>query len=251
MTSTRAAASSRIPFGRIAATYLLSIPLAALFAPAGFAFDASVAGLAVGFGWLMGLAPWWLAINAVFVPALSLGLSAEISPLWALAGFVALVLVYGGIWRSRVPLFFTSGRTVDALRALLPGGAVRFVDLGCGDARVLTRLAADRPGSRFEGVEQAWVPWLLARLRCRLSRSDCAVRRADLWATDLSGYDVVYAYLSPAVMLELWEKARREMRPGSRLISAFEVPGVAASESVEIGDAMRTRLNVWHMGEGR
>lgn len=248
--STAAAASSRVPLGRIAATYLFSVPLAWLLAPAGLSFDASVAGLAVGFGWLMGLAPWWLAINAVFVPALSFGLSLEISPLWALAAFVGLMLVYGAIWKSRVPLFFTSARTQEALGALLPAGAIRFLDVGCGDARVLTRLAAERAGSRFEGVEQALVPWLLARLRCHLSQGDCAVRRADLWATDLSGYDVVYAYLSPAVMPELWEKAQREMRPGTKLVSAFAVPGRSPDRSIDVGDAMDTRLHVWTMHAG-
>ena len=246
-----AGAASRIPLGRIAATYLLSLPLAALVAPAGFAFDASVAGLAVGFGWLMGLAPWWLAINAVFVPALSFGLSLEISPLWALAAFIGLILVYGAIWKSRVPLFFTSSRTLGALRTLLPQGPIRFLDAGCGDARVLTRLAAERPEGRFEGVEQALVPWLMARVRCRLSRGSCAVSRGDLWAADLSRYDVVYAYLSPAVMPEFWVKAKREMRPGTLLVSAFAVPGAAPSESVDVGDAVRTRLNVWRMGKAR
>ena len=245
-----AAASSRAPFGHLAAIYLLSVPLAWLVTPAGVPLDASVAGLAVGLGWLIGLAPWWLAINAVFVPALSAALTLEISPVWALAAFAALVLVYGGIWKSRVPLFFTSARSQGALRELLPDGPIRFLDVGCGDARVLARLAAVRPESRFEGVEQALVPWLAARLRCRLSRSGCAVRRADLWTTDLGAYDVVYAYLSPAVMPELWQKAQREMRAGSRLVSAFEVPGIAPAEQVDVGDAMGTRLNVWHMGQG-
>ena len=167
-----AGAASRIPIGRIAATYLLSLPLAALVAPAGFAFDASVAGLVVGFGWLMGLAAVVAGDQRGFRPG------AVVRPLprnlarMVLGAFVALILVYGGIWKSRVPLFFTSALTLGALRGLLPQGPVRFLDAGCGDARVLTRLAAERPESRFEGVEQALVPWSMARLRCRLARGD-------------------------------------------------------------------------------
>ena len=187
----------------------------------------------------------------MFVPALSFGLSLDVSPVWALAAFVCLILVYGAIWKSRVPLFFTSARTQRALEGLLPEGEMRFLDVGCGDARVLTRLAELRPESRFEGVEQALVPWLMARLRCRFSKGDCGVKQADLWQTDLSGYDVVYAYLSPAVMPELWEKARREMRPGSHLVSAFAVPGVTPVHSIDVGDAVRTRLHVWKIGKGK
>ena len=169
----------------------------------------------------------------------------------AVAALVALVLVYGCIWKSRVPLFFTTARAQDALAAVLPPGPLRFLDLGCGDARVLARLAGKRPGSHFDGVEQALVPWLVASLRCWLAEGDCAVARGDLWAADLSQYDVVYAYLSPAVMPALWDKARREMRPGTRLVSAFAVPGAEPDETVEAGDALRTRLHVWNMGEGR
>jgi hypothetical protein len=239
---------SRAPFGALAAIYAISIPLAWLVTPAGVSWDTSIAGFAVGLSWLMGLAPWWLAINAVFVPALSFAVTADVSPLWALAAFAALLLVYGGIWKSRVPLFFTSRRALLPLSRLIPDGAARFLDIGCGDARVLTRLAGEHRSCRFEGVEQALVPWLLALARCRLARGDCAVTRADLWKTDLSRYDVVYAYLSPAVMARLWAKARGEMRPGTRLVSAFAVPGVAPAETIEVGDAMGTRLHVWHMG---
>ena len=246
-----AATSSRLPLGRLAATYLLSVPLAWFATFAGMPWDASVAGFAVGFGWLFGLAPWWLAINAVFVPALSLGLALDVSPAWALGALVTLILVYGGIWKSRVPLFFSSARTQDALARLLPQGRIAFLDVGCGDARVLTRLAGGRPESRFEGVEQAFLPWLLGRLRCRLAGGECAVRRSDLWRLDLGAYDVVYAYLSPAVMAELWTKAQREMRDGALLVSAFAVPGAQPDRTIETGDAIATRLHVWRMEGGR
>ena len=70
----------------------------------------------------------------------------------------------------------------------------------------------------------------------------------DFWRTDLARYDVVYAYLSPAAMPRLWAKARREMRPGSLLVSnGFEVPGVPAGRVIPLGDAMRSTLHVWQM----
>jgi predicted O-methyltransferase YrrM len=44
---------------------------------------------------------------------------------------------------------------------------------------------------------------------------------------DFAQFDVVFAYLSPAAMPELWKKAQREMRPGSLLISyEFPIEGV-------------------------
>jgi hypothetical protein len=52
-------------------------------------------------------------------------------------------------------------------------------------------------------------------------------------------------------MPDLWDKARREMRAGSLLIScAFEVPGHPANQIIEAGPAARERLHVWQMGQG-
>ena len=237
------------PFARVALAQGLAVALAWALSPPAWPWEALAAGFAAGFGCMLGLAPWWLAINALFVPALSWALAADLPPLWALAALAGLLLVYGRIWTSRVPLFFSSGRAQEALAALLPQDRpVAFLDAGCGDARVLARLAQARPDSRFEGIEHAFVPWLMARLRCWKTDAQCYVRRGNLWSLGLTQYDVVYAYLSPAVMPRFWDKARREMRPGSLLVSAFPVPDARAARCVEVDDAMGTRLHVCRIG---
>jgi hypothetical protein len=246
-----AAQLSRSPFSRLALIYAVSIPLAWTFTPEGLPWYVVGAGLATALSAFSRLPRWWIAINAVFLPALAWGLTLDISPLWAAGALAALCAVYGGIWKTRVPLFFSSGHTQKALTELLPEGALEFLDVGCGDGRVLTRLAAERPESRFEGVEKALVPSLLAQLRCWLSAGRCAVQRRDLWTMSLGTYDVVYAYLSPAVMGRFWEKARKEMRPGSMLVSAFAVPGKRPDRWIDVDDTMQTRLHVWRMGPRR
>ena len=241
--------AGRAPHLRLAAIYALGVPFAWALTPHGWPWEGVAAACAVALTWLLGLAPWWLAINALFLPALGWGLTLAVSPLWALAALVALVLVYGSVWASRVPLFFSSTRAQEAIAAVLPQDRpVAFLDAGCGDARVLARLAAARPDSRFEGIEHALVPWLLARLHCWKNDAQYYVRHGDLWGHGLTQYDVVYAYLSPAVMERFWEKARREMRPGSLLISAFSPPGIEAADYVEIDDRVRTRLHILRIG---
>jgi hypothetical protein len=74
------------------------------------------------------------------------------------------------------------------------------------------------------------------------------VQRRDFMQVDLSGYDVVYAFLSPAPMPQLWAKARREMRPGSLFVSlAFAVPGVAPERVIDVSERERHTLYVWRM----
>jgi SAM-dependent methyltransferase len=244
--------SGRAPLARVAAAHAIGVPLAWVLAPAILPWPALAAAFAVGFGWLLRLPSWWLAINAVFVPALGASLALDLSPLWSMSALVALLLVYGRIWSSRVPLFFSSTAAQTAIAKLIPQDKpVAFLDAGCGDARVIAQLCASRPDCRFEGIEHAFIPWLLARLRCWQNDGAYYVRRGDLWGHGLTQYDMVFAYLSPAVMPRFWDKVRREMRPGSILVSAFAVPGAGGGEFIDIGDSMNTRLHVCRIGAER
>ncbi|HQT25596.1 MAG TPA: class I SAM-dependent methyltransferase, partial [Burkholderiales bacterium] len=82
------------------------------------------------------------------------------------------------------------------------------------------------------------------KLRCH-HLSNCEMKWGDYGKVDLARYDFVFAYLSPVPMPMLFEKARREMRKGSFLISnSFSVPGMDPDEIVEAGDR---RLYFWRM----
>jgi SAM-dependent methyltransferase len=233
---------------RVFAIYAVSVPFAWAVTPDPLPWELVATALSLVLVPVMRLGAWWLAINAVFLPALIAALELNLAPGWSLAALALLALLYGRIWTSQVPLFFSSRDAQIALAKLLPDRPITFLDAGCGDARVLTRLASARPESRFHGIEHALGPWLAARMRCRDREQQCHVFRGDLWGRTLAQYDVVYAFLSPAVMQRLWDKARQEMRPGSLLVSAFGVPNVKPDEQFEVGDVLRTQLHVWRMG---
>jgi predicted O-methyltransferase YrrM len=64
-------------------------------------------------------------------------------------------------------------------------------------------------------------------LRSRIRQSNAHFIRGDYDRLDFASYDVVFAYLSPAAMPALWQKANVEMRKGSLLLSyEFDIPGV-------------------------
>ena len=213
--------------------------------PTGVALGAGVAAAAIGV--FVRLPPWWRVIHLV-LPFLALGaLALAPDPAWYLGAFIATVLVFRAAPADGVPLYLSSSAEIDALGTLVPGAAaLRVLDAGCGTGSVLAGLARRRPQARLEGIESSLLPWVVARLRSAV-RARFGVKWGSLWRADFGAYDLVYAFLSPAPMSRLWEKARREMRPGTLLVSnRFPVPGVAPTLAVPTGPGGRC-LYVWRM----
>ena len=170
---------------------------------------------------------WWLALHLVFSPALVALHGLGLAPAWYLAAFVALALVFGNPVRTRVPLFLSHRATIEALAPLLPPDRLfRFLDVGSGTGRVVVALARAFPQGEFTGVEQAILPYLIARWRGR-GLPNLHLRRADAFALPWTGYDVLYAFLSPVPMPDLWRKACAELPPGALVCSnEFPIPGI-------------------------
>ena len=93
-------------------------------------------------------------------------------------------------------------------------------DLGSGDGRIVI-LAAQRYGTRGVGIELD--PKLVASSR-QVARDiglDDKVTfvEGDLFTADISRATIVTLYLSPTVNRDLEPKLRRELRPGTRIVS--------------------------------
>lgn len=195
----------------------------------------AIGALALIFATLTRQAWWWRLMHAVFMPLIWLTHSLAIDPGWFLLAFVLLLLVYRGALSGQVPLYLSNRETVAALAELLgeenPG---RFLDLGAGVGSTVVPLADCWPDWQFTGVENAPLTWLAGWL-LGLGRPNVHWRWDDLWQARLGEYDVVYAFLSPTPMPDLWRKAQAEMRPGSLFVSnSFPVPGMAPTRIIEV-----------------
>ncbi len=187
-------------------------------------------------------ARWWLPIHLAFTPVIVAAQGVGIAPGWYLAAFVTLLLVYWTSFRTQVPLYLSNRRTAEAVGRLLAPTPTRLLDIGAGTGSLLRPLAKLRPDCRFTGIEQAPAPWLLGRALAS-AHANIDWRRGNLFTPSWSDYDVVYAFLSPVPMAAVWDKARAEMRPGSRLLSnSFPVPGRKPDFVVDVEDARQTRL---------
>ncbi len=209
--------------------------------------------LAAVLSYYAGLARWWWFIQLFFAPALVLMLGLQLPPYLFLFLFLLLLLVYWSTFRTQVPLYLSSHKVWQELEHWLPAAKTdvrfTFMDLGCGLGGVLTHLARVRPDGFYTGVEAAPLPFLWSWLRTKLGGyRNCRIDWGSLWDCDLYDYDVVFAYLSPVPMEQLWHKARAEMRPGTLFISStFSVPDQSPQESIQVDDLHHSTLLVWRM----
>lgn len=187
---------------------------------------------------------WWQIIHALFPVLVYLATQLELSPGWYLLAFGLCWLVFGQVASSGVPLYLSNRPALELLSERIPQN-VNFLDVGAGTGTVLACLARTRPDLALSGIEHAWLPWLVGRLRLPASVD---WQRGDYRLSSFSKVDVLYAFLSPVPMRDLWQKARQEMRTGSWFISnTFEVPGEEPDEIIELNDWKRGRLLLWRM----
>lgn len=239
---------------QIAAVTLVLITLSMMGQRVTPLFLALCCGLvAAVFSYLLGQARWWWLIQLAFMPAVVVMLALDLPPTLFLIAFLIFMLVYWSTFRSQVPLYLSSNKVWVALEALLPAAqpnqVFSFVDLGSGLGGVLTHLASKRTDGRYVGVEAAPLPCLWSWLRIKLAGlKNCSVRWGSMWDADLGQYDVVFAYLSPVPMAQLWTKARAEMRPGSLFISStFVVLEHPPQRTIQIDDLHHSTLYIWEM----
>jgi SAM-dependent methyltransferase len=151
---------------------------------------------------------------------------------------------------ARTPdIFFTPTMeaVADAMLKLAKITADDVVyDLGSGDGRILI-LAAQKYGARGVGIE---LDPRLVELSRQVARDGEVVDRVefiegDLFTADISGATIVTLYLSPGVNRRLEPKLRRELRPGTRVVSHQFPIGTWTPDKVVRSEDDRTDLYLW------
>lgn len=198
---------------------------------------------------LIGLSPVWRGFNAALWPAAVLAMTYGL-PNDALFVVVVLgLLLYLPTFWTKVPYYPTSEKTYEEILKILPKDrAFKFIDLGAGISSLLSYLSTRLPLGSFYGYEISPLAWLISKARFIFpGQGKAAIKYQNFWAINLADFDVVYAFLAPPPMARLWEKAKKEMKPGSIFITnSFEVPA-PANQIIEIGDSRRARLFIHRM----
>ncbi|WP_052700452.1 hypothetical protein [Methylocucumis oryzae] len=195
------------------------------------------AGCAVTVASLLKQPVWWRFIHALFVPLLLFSYWLNLPSSVYLSLFSIGMLVYWGTIQGEVPLFLSSLATARAVAELISKEDCRhFAELGAGTGSLLPTLTQQNPTLSITAFEHAPLPWLICYWRSR-RLSAIKVLYQNFWQADLAEFDVVFAFLSPAVMPALARKLKNEMRSGSLLISSsFAVPDWQAERIVNLSN---------------
>lgn len=144
-------------------------------------------------------------------------------PVWGwLLPLGLLLLIYPlNAWQD-APVFPTPEGALDGLPHFIAlTDHARILDAGCGMGHGLQALRRAWPQASFYGLEWSWPLRLVSAVRCPWA----TVRRADIWAADWSGYDMVYLFQRPESMPRAMVKALTEMREHTWLVSLnFPLP---------------------------
>lgn len=193
-----------------------------------FAFIFIQSAFAAVFSFLLRMDWWWCAIQFLFPILVVVFAFSKIPSHYYLAAFIVFALVYWSSFRTRVPYYPSKSSLLPAILDLLrTGESLKFIDVGSGLGGLPIKLSLANKKNHFFGVEIAPLPWLVSFLRSKYCKSNAYFFFGNYEKLHFGEYDVVFAYLSPAAMPALWEKAKCEMRTGTILLSyEFIIPNV-------------------------
>ncbi|BEV08148.1 MULTISPECIES: class I SAM-dependent methyltransferase [unclassified Methylophilus] len=180
---------------------------------------------------------WWRWIHAIF-PVAVLGMQHINLPATVyLAGFIITLTLYWSVHNTRVPFYPSFPATWRALHHVLEqhgdDAPLKVLDIGSGIGDLALFLASQRVHDEVSGIEIAPLPWAVSAVRALFSGTSARFTLGDYRELDFAKFDVIFAYLSPAVMPDVWQKVRAEMPAGTLFVSSeFPVPDMTAQRII-------------------
>lgn len=190
----------------------------------------------------IGMAVWWRWIHLCFPFAVWTMLQINLPNELYLIGFVVSLSVFWSTFKTQVPYYPSRRNVWQQVSKLIenyqdlqskPMYRTRVIDIGSGLGGCAMYLANTHPDAQVEGIEVAPLPWLASVMSALLKRSTARFKLGNYHQLNFLHYDIIFAYLSPAAMDELWQKAANEMRQGCLLISLeFEIIGIQPTQHI-------------------
>ncbi len=103
-------------------------------------------------------------------------------------------------------------------------------DLGCGDGRLLFEAEKTKKVNA-KGYELAPIPYVLAQIKKFFNKSKTTIHMANFFSANLQDANIIFCYLGPDTMGQLYTKIKHECKKGTKIISnTFSIHGVEPSK---------------------
>ncbi len=150
--------------------------------------------------------------------------------IWAFCALLAVVFAFSFVVFFGAPYLPTLKPQVEAAFELLDlKEGQSFLELGCGDGRVL--IAAAKRGLQVTGYELNPFLACIAWVRTRRWGKQVRVVWGNFWLLQWPKADGIFVFLHTRFMPKLHDKIMREKKGDLKLVSfAFQIPGRKATE---------------------
>lgn len=111
------------------------------------------------------------------------------------------------------------------LKEINPEPDAVFYSLGYGRSGFLFLAEKMCPQGKFFGVDEGFLSTIFSRLQIFLKKSKIKIIKSDYYKADIQRADVVYCYLNPEELRDLYKKLKLEPKSNAFVISSgFLVP---------------------------
>ena len=144
--------------------------------------------------------------------------------LFVLVSYFLLTIFFGA------PYVPTKNKDIESIiKSLKIKQGQIFVDLGCGDGRVLHE--AEKLGANVVGYELNPILWLISKYKLKNKKSK--VYLGSFWRANLSDADFIYIFSAGPYIKKLTKKLKNELKKGTTIISyGFKLDGFAKQQVV-------------------
>ncbi len=161
---------------------------------------------------------------------------------------VALSIVWSTL-RTGISPTMSSGKACKAmLDSVEDTNSGPLIDLGSGWGTLVVAVARQYPERQVIGYELSWFPWLVSVIRKHsLGLGNLTLYRKDFRTAELGNASVLFCYLFPGGMVNLYEKLNRERFNEILIVSnTFALPSCQPTSIIRLNDLYRSPVYVYH-----
>lgn len=134
---------------------------------------------------------------------------------WLMPLLILLIVYPPKSWND-APIFPTPKDALLGLNYILNlKNNSKILDFGSGAGHGIKAILQEWPKSYVFGVENSILLYLYTKIKYRKA----TIIFENMWDVHLSNFNVLYVFQRPETMTSIWKKAKKEMAPGSFVIS--------------------------------